>query len=358
MKKVVIFLFLVILFYSCDMTGQSSSTAEDAAGFSVLFWNLENLFDTLDDSLTDDEEFTPQGMRNWDNYRYFLKTRSVWKTILAAGGRRPPEIIAVCEVENRKVLEDLFVRSPFGKYGYRIVHRDSPDPRGIDCALIFDSALFKLTSVSYIQPKLADEGGHPTRDIVYAVLLSGKDSLHLFINHWPSKYGGTGFTEPYRKKAAEKLRNMVDSLFLYCDDPYVICTGDFNDTPESVSISGILLADPEDNREQEKKLIRIPPVMERVEGTIRYQGQWQCIDHFFASQKFFQTGPGFFIRDSLVRIYSPEFLLEEDDAYGGVKPYRTWIGIRYNGGVSDHLPILMQVEERITVPLHLRTHPL
>ena len=341
MKESFPLILLLVFLGSCHSNGQNVPAGSQGEGFTVFSWNLENCFDTVNDSLTLDDEFTPEGLRNWDRYRYYLKIRSAWKTILSAGGDRPPGIIALAEIENEKVLRDLFVRSPFGTFGYRIVHRDSPDPRGIDVALLYDPAFFELVDTAFIQPFLP--GSHPTRDILYAVLRHDQDTLHLFVNHWPSKYGGTGYTEPFRKETAETLRHLTDSIFQNVADPYIICTGDFNDTPESVSISLLTEYHSEQDDAPGRSLVRLIPHDASVNGTIRFQGQWQVIDHFFLSTAFFNDQCSL-CADSLSEvIYAPGFLLEPDEKYGGVKPFRTFDGMHYNGGVSDHLPVMLWV---------------
>ncbi len=241
MKTRVIFLVLLASISLCHSCGQQP-IAGDGKSFTLFSWNVENLFDTVDDSLTLDDDFTPGGLMHWDRYRYYLKIRAVWKTILSTADGRPPSLIALCEVENGTVLKDLLVHSPFGKYEYRIVHRESPDQRGIDVALAWDPAVFELCDSAFFQPLIPAH--HPTRDILYAKLRHGSDTLHVFVNHWPSKYGGTGYTGPYRKAAGATLRRLIDSVAAFNERASIICTGDFNDVPGSGSLEAFLDAAP------------------------------------------------------------------------------------------------------------------
>ncbi len=331
---------------ACSLLCQKNTTSTEAKGFTILSWNLENLFDIYDDTLTVDEEFTPDGLRNWNNYRYYLKIRAVWKTILSVDEERPPAIIAVCEIENEKVLRDLFTNSPFGRFGYQIVHHDSPDPRGIDVALLYDPTFFELTDTSWYQPVTNLSEPHPSRDILYAVLRNGKDSLHIFVNHWPSKYGGAGYTEPLRKAAAATLHRLTDSVCAKHENAYILCMGDFNDTPESASIHSMSVDGPARTLDSGSGLVRLKMSHEKVDGTIRYQGQWQTIDHFFISGNFYSLASPFRVDSASAEIYAPDFLLEPDESYGGFKPFRTYTGMRYNGGVSDHLPVILRMRFR------------
>ncbi|HYW93984.1 MAG TPA: endonuclease/exonuclease/phosphatase family protein [Bacteroidales bacterium] len=343
MKKTRFLFLLLIAVPGCRSAGQPDGNVEQRSSFTIFSWNVENLFDTQNDSLTNDDEFTPDGLRSWDRYRYYLKTRAIWKTILSLDADGPPEIITLCEIENEKVLQDIFKKSPFGKYGYQIVHRDSPDPRGIDVALLYDTSVFTLVDTAFIQPLFDMTGSHPTRDILYARLTAANDTLHIFVNHWPSKYGGAGFTEPFRRRAAETLRNLTDSILSASPDSYVICVGDFNDIPESTAIQMLVSGTGPRGTKGHSPLVRLPLQKTNTEGTIRFQGQWQTIDYFFLSEAFFE-GHGFFAVDSSgARIYSPGFLLEPDETYGGHKPFRTFTGMRYNGGVSDHLPVMLKI---------------
>ena len=347
-KRFIIF----CLFYSYTVSCQHPYNKEQSAdsGFTVLFWNLENLFDIYDDSLTVDEEFTPFGERHWNTVKYQKKVNQIWKIILSTGDV-PPAVIAVCEVENLRVLEDVFQNSAFGEFGYRIVHQDSPDRRGIDVALIYDPKRIDLLSFSLIRVDLSLVGGDVTRDILRTKLKIGQDSCEIFVNHWPSKYGGTGITEGFRQFAAQTLRHAVDSVYAIDTSAYIICTGDFNDIPQSNSISGVLLNKKNGYKNENEILNKVSLRLKRAEvmhgfkeGTIKFQGRWEMVDHFFLSENFFNNSGRLFVKDNSMQIFTSDFLLKKDEKYGGMKPYRTWQGFSYLGGISDHLPIMLRVK--------------
>lgn len=306
---------------------------------AIMFWNLENYFDPFDDPVTADEEFTPAGRKHWTWNHFAQKRNGIAKVILAAGDAvgeacEPPEIVCFAEVENYMVLHQLVEETPLLKLDYGIVHRNSPDSRGIDVALIFRKSHVRILAVD----SLRIQGDTPTRDILYVKCLRNSipsverpdvrdlgrnfDTLHLFVNHWPSKRGGAEVSGPRRQAAAAVLLHAVDSILAISPSANVIVTGDFNDTPDKVSP---LLA----------PALREVPVAfsEGVKGTLKYRGQWEQIDQFYISAS----------RNENMRamVFAPEFLLEEDTQYTGVRPRRTYLGPRWHGGLSDHLPILL-----------------
>ncbi len=177
-----------------------------------MFYNVENLFDTYNDTLRDDEEFLPGGLRRWNNSRYIKKINSVYKTVIAAGEWSPPAVIAFCEVENRKVLEDLIHKTYLSRYPYGIIHEESPDERGIDVCLIFRKDIVQI--IDYRSWIPADEKGQDfnTRSVLYTKCEILGDTLHLIMNHWPSRRGGVLAGETRRLSIAGMVRKAADSL--------------------------------------------------------------------------------------------------------------------------------------------------
>lgn len=298
-------------------------------GLVIFFWNVENLFHPENDSLTNDEEFTPGGARYWGFSRYYSKLNRTWKTIIAAGNPKPPDIIAVAEIENLRVMKDLLMYSPPGKYDYQIIHRESPDMRGIDVALFYDPAVLNLFLEEFIKVDLEPSGGSPTRDILHAGFILGSDSLHIFVNHWPSKYGGAGYSDPFRMIAAKILSIEVNHISASFPGHKIICTGDFNDVIESESIKFFL---------NETPMKHVPSSGEFPDGSLKFQGKWETIDHFFVSDNLLEK-----MEKVSSHFFAPEFLFEKDEVYGGMKPFRTWEGFRYREGFSDHVPVLLEV---------------
>ena len=181
----------------------------------LVFYNVENLFDYFDDPDTRDEEFLPEGKRHWTKRRYEDKLQKIAKTIIATGGWEPPALVGLCEIENRYVLEGLTSFTPLKPIGYEIVHQDSPDKRGIDVALFYRPEKFQLIDYTYHPVNFPFEPESRTRDILHAVgILPGQDTLHLFVNHWPSKYGGALETIPKRHGCSKAFKNK-NRLFVY-----------------------------------------------------------------------------------------------------------------------------------------------
>ena len=307
----------------------------------VMFWNVENLFDIYDDSLTNDDEFTPYGIRAWSYPRYKQKINNIYKVFMAAGNPDPPEIIALCEVENYRVLYDLSVISPFGKCGYKILHQDSKDMRGIDVAVLYDPKKVRLLDKSFIPPEFRS-GERTSRDIVFMKAeIRGRDTVNLFFCHWPSKYGGAGYTEPLRRDVASHLRRLADSLLVLDNEAFIIIGGDLNDPPTAESINRVLNAKCFEFNDSIQKNELYNVSCTNRPGTYKHQGIWETIDQFIVSGNLLQSG----LKEGKARvkfeIFNPEFLLVPDEKFSGTKPFRTWEGMRYTGGYSDHLPIIL-----------------
>jgi hypothetical protein len=306
----------------------------------IMFYNVENLFDIYDDSLTSDEEFLPSGLRRWNYQRYRRKINSVFKTIMAAGEWEPPAIVAFCEIENRKVLQDLVYGTFLSKYNYRIIHQDSPDERGIDVCLIYRNDIAKMIDYHYFKPEeLVDD--FRTRYVLYARFLINADTVHLFVNHWPSRRGGVLAGESLRTRIAETVREKVDSLAGKQAAPKIIITGDFNAAPDD-QVTGILTCHTMENA----SLVNLSAGMSGRQGTYRYMGTWETIDQVIVSDALINCTKGVFTEPELFRVFRPDFLLKNDQKYPGPTPFSTYSGYRYQGGYSDHLPVLLDLKLR------------
>ena len=297
-------------FYSLPLSAQDG-------GLTVIFWNIENYFDPFDDPLTADEDFTPQGAKHWTWKKFILKRNGIAKTILSAAdscGGKYPDVVAFAEVENYMVLRQLVRETPLEKLEYGIVHRNSPDKRGIDAALIFNPKTVRILKVDSLRIENLQ-----TRDILYVKMLHlPSDTLHLLVNHWPSKLGGKEASARKREAVASVFNNCVDSILKVNPSSRILSAGDFNDTPDNITP----LVSP--------KLTNLSEGLFRQgRGTIKYQGEWELIDQFFTNDTTLKMS-----------IFAPSFLLEEDKKYTGDKPRRTYLGPRHNGGLSDHLPII------------------
>lgn len=310
--------------------------------YTFMFYNTENLYDTANDSLKLDDEFTPEGMRRWNNGRLYRKANRIAKVILAAGEWEAPAFVGLCEIEDREVLEKLTSQTPLSKYRYKIIHKDSPDPRGIDVALIYRPELFKPFDYKTITLKDTSTISFSSRDILQVSgVLNNWDTLHVFVNHWPSRYGGVMETMHYRKLAAEVLGRSIREMFVKYPRAKIICMGDFNDTPEDESLSGVLKAVRINHPEVKGEMVNLSVSwMTQPVQTIKSLYTWQVFDQWIVSDYLMENAIGLNLISA--EIFSAPFLLEADVKYGGVKPKRTYVGFKHQEGFSDHLPILLK----------------
>ncbi len=313
--------------------------------FRAAFYNVENLFDPSNDSLKNDDEFTPDGMRNWSTYRYWEKTNRMAKAILSIGEGSPPALIGLAEIENRKVLNDLCQSKVLSKFKYQIIHFESDDWRGIDVAMLYDPSQFSLLFSKKIKIKSPNDADFATRDLLYVkgTVGSSKQELHLVICHWPSRYGGQAQSEPKRILAAQHVKAWSDSLLLRNPKNALLIMGDLNDEWDNISIRDTLGAKPFlDNELALGGLTNLMANLNPQEGSHRYRGVWSYLDQIIVSQQLLNT-TGLRIKQQQAHICRHPYLLETDEKYPGQKPYRSFIGMRYNGGFSDHLPVFVDL---------------
>lgn len=310
---------------------------DDHYPLRIMFYNVENLFDIHDDPLTDDEEFLPSGLRRWNYSRYNKKINSIYKVIIAAGEWEPPAAVAICEAENRGVLEDIVYGTNLSKYNYRIIHEDSPDQRGIDVCLIYRQDIVDVMDYQYINP-FPDSSEFRTRSILYARMLAADDTLHLIVNHWPSRRGGVLAAEDERIRIAQILRSLVDSIAFIHPEPRIIVMGDFNSSPDDQVMSVI-----SGSAGGKAAMINLSAVLPRNSGTYRYHGVWEIIDQVLVSNTLIKCSRGLYTGEQSLKVFKPDFLLKKDTQYPGLSPFSTYSGYRYQGGFSDHLPVLLDL---------------
>jgi len=318
----------------------------------LMFYNVENFFDTVDDPKTNDNDFTPDGKMHWTPSRYIDKRNNIFRVIAHVGEWDPPALIGLCEIENRSVLEDLIKNTPLEKYPYGIVHKDSPDPRGIDVALLYRSDYLKCVGQQFIRVRLVDNRSR-TRDILYATFCTAKnDTLHVFVNHWSSRIGSIRQTESGRIFAASLVRQKVDSIFNRNAMANIVVTGDLNDNPSDKSLTSGLQALNDTTYAKQSALFNLSAYkMKESTGTIKYQGRWSVFDQIIVSGGLLR---GSFRTDvSRCHIFRADYLFEPDKRYQGVQPFRTYIGPRYNKGFSDHLPVYLDVMMNVSSNNHL-----
>jgi predicted extracellular nuclease len=246
-------------------------------------------------------------------------------------------------VENRKVLEDLVYGTYLSKYNYSIIHEESPDQRGIDVCLIYRKECIDVIKYSYWLPSGTNKGNFTTRSILYAKLLYGPDTIHLIVNHWPSRRGGVLAGENMRMEISSMVREKADSINEETiGGAKIIILGDFNSTPDDQEIE--LLISPS---KSDKYLVNLSEKQaEAGLGSYRYLGTWEMIDQVIVSEKLLSCDAGLFTDFDQATIFRPDFLLEKDPKYPGFTPLSTYKGYRYQGGFSDHLPVLLNLKVR------------
>ncbi len=313
----------------------------------IMFYNVENLFDTQNDSSVADEEFLPHGLMRWNNTRYTQKINSLYKTIIAAGEWNPPAIVALAEVENRKVVADLVYGTALSRFRYGIIHDDSPDPRGIDVAMIFRRDVVKVIDHRSWIPATVKRSDYRTRSVLYIKCVVSGDTLHLIVNHWPSRRGGVLAGEDMRDKIADMVRAEADSISeINQGKCKIIILGDFNCVPESLVMQSLLNPEGHNSDKSGLKLINLAERQAKDAGTYRYQGSWEMIDQVVVSESVLNSNSGFFASEKNFMIFRPDFLLVKDKKYPGLTPFSTYKGYRYQGGFSDHLPVMLDLNYR------------
>ena len=323
--------------------------------FTFVELNCENLFDYTHDEGKDDMEWTPTSIRHWNKGRYWRKLNNIGQEIISCGetpslnrerlrvgeqssgmgrGGSPtwqlPDMVALCEVENDSVIRDLTKRSMLRNAGYEYLITQSPDLRGIDVALLYAPTSFRLIR-SYALRVKPLPGMRPTRDILYACgeIISG-DTLHVFVVHAPSRFGGERQTRPNRRVVGERLMTSIDSIRSLHPNPRIIVAGDFNDGDNDALLTYL----------HSQRLHNISEGAighHGAKATYKYQGRWENIDHILVSSAMVRSFQEVYVHDL-------EFLTEEDSKYGGRQPHRNYNGMRYQRGFSDHLPLVARFE--------------
>ena len=327
----------VFLSLSIILTGEI--TAKGQKQYTVVFYNVENLFDTWDDPETSDEEFTPRGTRHWTRAHFEDKLKMIYKALITAGEGKFPDIIGLAEIENLWVLEQLISQTPLIRGSYGIIHKESPDPRGIDVALLYRKE--RINPIGYEFIPVAGDGKDPfkSRDILRfeAQLETGK--VCFYVNHWPSRSGGFTETREKRNRAARILRQNIDSLLARNMNSRILIMGDFNAAPNEKCFITFLNALPFPGNDDRNSLVNLSVLWtNRAEGTIRNGGQWEVFDQMICSRNLL-VNCNMKIDPDKGGICNFGFLSESDLTYLGKKPFRTYMGPVYHGGISDHYPI-------------------
>ena len=335
-KKIAFLIFLLLENISFTLTGFSQVTEEGP--IRVMFYNVENLFDTWNDTLIDDEEFNLGGPRGWNLDKYWNKVHSLSKVILAIGGWSPPDIIGLCEIENKGVVEDLFNKTNLSGYNYKLIHKDSPDLRGIDVCMAYREDRVEVLDYDYFIPYVWQKENYHSREVLHAALNISGDTLHLFFNHWPSRRGGVLATQGRRTELSDFIGYKIDSLVsAEGNNINLIIMGDFNSSPDDETITTLF------KRRDGIKLVNLSESWPVGAGSYKYQGKWEYIDQIIISENLLYGYNGIKTSTAKSGVFHADFLLGRDKNYTGERPLSTWWGYSYDGGYSDHLPVFLDI---------------
>ena len=349
-------LAIFFIFYNCDSSSPTlptpveeempavppTSTPSTFEKSSIAFYNVENLFDTIDDpDNASDNEFLPTAAKAWTIDRYDHKLNNIGKVIQ---GMNYPILLGLAEVENRKVLEDLVNSERLVNQSYQIIHEESPDHRGIDVALLFQTDQFEVEDWTTHSVQIDDPNinNFTTRDILRVKGLLRNTPTYLFINHWPSRSGGTEQTEFRRITVATRLNELVESTMTNDPSAHIIIMGDFNDEPTNKSLLDVLGAQTDSMNLASSRLYNLTGPLDAIgEGTFNFQGNWQMLDQIIISSNLLASNTAFRIGN--FQVYKAEDLFFTHPEYG-LSPDRTYGGDNYFGGFSDHLPVFVEIE--------------
>ena len=331
-----------VLFYFLFITITLHTQQTENQVFRIVSYNVENFFDCKDDSLTNDSEYLPGGMRGWNYDKYTQKQANISKVIAAIGGWEPPALVGLCEVESEKCLWDLTRYSGLKNMKYHFAHFESPDSRGVDVALLYQPNVFKLIQKQAVGVKFPFSSG-TTRDMLFVSgLIPTGDTLHVFVCHFPSRLGGELESEEKRNFVASVLRHKTDSLFAACINPNIVIMGDFNDYPNNRSMQEVLGAKKAEKPFASNNLYNLMySIHEAGKGSHKHNGEWGALDQLIVSGNLLVNER---FKCTKAKVFEADFLLVDDEKFLGKQPFRTYNGMKYQGGFADHLPVYVDFE--------------
>ena len=351
------YLILILLSISLKICAQNPDSVSYFPGFDdsprgnkgirIAFYNCENLFDYEHDSLKRDYDFTPDGRYHWTSYKYWTKQKHLAKTISAIGGWEAPEIVGLAEVENLHVLINLAYNTNLKRHHYNIIHHESPDRRGIDVAMIYRPDKVEIIEEKAIPVYFPFDTATRTRDILFVkARILFQDTVIILFNHWPSRWGGQFQTEQKRIFVAKKVKHLTDSIMKSNPCTKIVIMGDFNDSPSNKSfVEGLEVKSPEAYTKQNLVDLMIP-YEKQGKGTHFHVGEtggsWSVLDHVIVSRSLLWDCQGAYVKEGRAHIFRAPFLIEKNLSNQEI-PNRTYHGMKYHGGFSDHLPIYVDV---------------
>lgn len=346
MKYTFSFLIATLL----TLSANDSIRAQEYVPACFGFYNVENLFDTLDTPDVKDTEFTPGGAKLWNTERYNFKLNKLAKVIGELGADIHPHgcaVLGLSEIENREVIEDLIHTPPLKERGYEIVHYDSPDKRGVDVGLIYQPRYFRVLNHKSYTLTIDGKDDFFTRDQLVVTGVLEKDTIHVLVSHWPSRSGGEKRSRPLRMAAAELGREIVDSLFTLNSEARIIYMGDLNDDPVDPSVKRVLRTEGEKANAKNGRLFNpMYDLYHKGIGSLAWRDTWNLFDQIILSESLVTGGNSGGYKYFGARVYNEPYLRQQEGNFKGY-PFRTFVGDDFKGGVSDHFPVYVILVKEI-----------
>ncbi len=339
-KAVIIFISVITVFWF-----QSCQTKQK--NLNIAFYNVENLFDTIDSPDTNDKEFLPDSKLKWNTEKVNQKIKNISRVLMSIDSLNPLAFIGLCEVENKSILTDLsdYLIKEYGKnHSYVSIHKESPDFRGIDVALLYKEELFKVIETEFIKIRFPFDTTKTTRDILYVYgILNNKETLHLFVNHWTSRWGGQEVTEPKRIYLAKLIKERTKQILKKDQNAKIIIMGDLNDNPTDKSLTEFLGGQNPEQYKDSTSLYNLSlPKFIKGEGTLFWKS-WDLFDQFIVSGNMIKNNSKVKVVGNTHHIFKKDWMLFKDNK-GNMRPSRTASGGRYYEGYSDHLPVWLTLQ--------------
>lgn len=342
-----LFLMALVLFFTAKLEAQQAK--KDFYTAVIGFYNVENLYDTIDDPVKDDAEFLPAGKNEWTGDRYYQKLGQLSRVISEMGTEFNPDglaILGMCEVENKSVIQDLVKTEKLKGRNYDVVHYDSPDRRGVDVGLIYQPKYFKVTNSKSYTLTLENNPDFKTRDqLIVSGLLDG-EPIHVLVAHWPSRRGGEAKSAPNRIAAGKLGRHIIDSLFELDPNAKIVYMGDLNDDPINESVKKHLGTTKNENDTLGGKLYNpMLPLHKKGIGSLAYRDVWNLFDQTILSPDWMKKDYSSFRFHKAV-VFNKPYLCAQEGNFKGY-PFRTYSGGVFTGGFSDHFPVYVLMVKEI-----------
>ncbi len=345
-KKLFQFFLITIFLFAQTLFAQNEKNYQLSC---IAFYNLENLFDTINQENVRDEEFTPEGLSKWTYEKYQEKLDKLSEVISQIGTDVSPDgaaIVGVSEIENRGVLEDLVNTPKLKPFNYKIVHYDSPDKRGVDVALLYQPKYFKVTGTKSYTLKIDGMDDFYTRDQLLVSGIFNGEQFYFIVNHWPSRRGGEKRSKPLRNAAADLNRRIVDSLLVIDKNAKIIVMGDLNDNPVNESVKDHLRAKAYTENLQEGDLHNpMGKLYKKGIGSSAWRDSWSLFDQIIISQALLGDDYSDY-KFYKAKVFNKKFLVQKEGRYKGY-PFRTFAGGVYLNGYSDHFPVYIFIVKQV-----------